>query len=228
VAELVAGVRAERVRENLARVRGEIARAAVRARRDPAAVEVLAATKYVASADLPQLAEAGVRLVGENRAQDLAEKAAAHGELFTWHFIGQLQSRRVPLVLPHVRLLHSLASESALRALERHRALAHPDFEVLLQVNVAREHGKAGVLPEELPLYLERSPFPVNGLMTMPPLTPAPETSRRWFAALRELAAVHGLRELSMGTTQDYAIAVEEGATIVRLGAALYGPREPM
>jgi pyridoxal phosphate enzyme (YggS family) len=222
MAELIADISAERVCENLARAREQIAIAAARAGRDPAGVQVLAATKYIALEDLPTLVRAGVRLVGENRAQDLRAKVAAHGELFTWHFIGQLQSRRVPLVVPHVRLIHSLASESALRALERHRDAALPGLEVLVQVNVAREAGKAGVLHEELPLYLERSPFPVVGLMTMPPLATTPEASRPWFAALRELADAHGLRELSMGTSQDHLVAVEEGATIVRLGAALY------
>lgn len=222
MAELIADVRTERVRENLARAREQIARAAARAGRDPAGVQLLAATKYVAPEDLPALARAGVRLVGENRAQHLQAKVAAHGELFSWHFIGRLQSRRVPLVVPHVSLIHSLASESALQALERHRDVARPELEVLIQVNVAREPGKAGVLPEALAPYLERCAVPVVGLMTMPPLAPEPETNRPWFAALRELAGAHGLRELSMGTSQDYAVAVEEGATIVRLGAALY------
>lgn len=222
MAELIAGIRAERVRESLARVRAEIVRAGARGGRNPAEVRVLAATKYVAREDLPELAAAGISLVGENRAQDLQAKVAAHGALFTWHFVGQLQSRRVPLIVPHVRLIHSLASESALLALERHREQAPPGLELLIQVNVAREPGKAGVLPEELPRYLEHPPFPVVGLMTMPPLAPAPEASRRWFAALRELAHAHGLRELSMGTSQDYPVAIEEGATIVRLGATLY------
>ncbi len=222
MAELIAGITAERVRANLALVRQEIVLAATAAERDPSEVQVLAATKYVALADLPALAEAGVWLVGENRAQDLQEKVAAHGERFAWHFIGQLQSRRVPAIVPHVRLIHSLASESALLALERHRGRARPGMEVLVQVNIAREDGKAGVLPEELPRYLERSPFRVAGLMTMPPLVDDPERSRRWFAALRELAWENGLAELSMGTSQDYATAVEEGATIVRLGSALF------
>jgi pyridoxal phosphate enzyme (YggS family) len=222
VAELIAGIRAERVRENLARVRDEIALAATRAGRDPADVQVVAATKYVASQDMPALADAGIALVGENRAQDLQTKVTDHGDLFTWHFIGQLQSRRVPMIVPHVRLIHSLASESALRALEHHRDRARPDLEVLVQVNVAREPGKAGVLSEELPHFLESAPFPVVGLMTMPPLAEGPEDSRRWFAALRELAAVHGLSQLSMGTSQDYTAAVAEGATLVRIGAALY------
>ncbi|MGH2854240.1 MAG: YggS family pyridoxal phosphate-dependent enzyme [Solirubrobacteraceae bacterium] len=222
MAELIAALRAERVRENLARVREQIALAAARAGRDPAGVEVLAATKYVRLEDMPALTRAGVRLVGENRAQDLNAKAALHGELFVWDFIGRLQSRRVPLIVPHVRLIHSLAGESALRALERNRGEARPGLEVLIQVNVAREPGKGGVLPEELPLYLERSPFPVAGLMTMPPLTTDPEASRPWFAALRELAGAHGLARLSMGTSQDYPVAVEEGATTLRLGASLY------
>jgi pyridoxal phosphate enzyme (YggS family) len=220
--ELIADVRAERVRENLARIRDEIVLAAIDSGRDPSEVQVLAATKYVALEEMPQLERAGIWFVGENRAQDLQAKYAAYGDRFAWHFIGQLQSRRVPLIVPHVRLIHSLAGESALRALERHRDLARPDLEVLVQVNVAREPGKAGVLPEELPLYLERSPLPVAGLMTMPPLAPDRQASRPWFAALRELAHYHGLGELSMGTSQDYAIAVEEGATIVRIGALLY------
>ena len=185
-------------------------------------VEVLAAIKYVASADLPLLAEAGIRLVGENRAQDLQEKVAAHGELFEWDFIGQLQSRRVRLIVPHVRLIHSLASESALRELERHIELARPGLRVLLEVNVAGEAGKAGIAPQEIGAFIARSPLPVAGLMTMPPLSPQAEDSRRWFAALRELAGEHGLEHLSMGTSQDYVVAVEEGATIVRIGTILY------
>jgi pyridoxal phosphate enzyme (YggS family) len=222
MAELITGIDAARVRENLARVREEIVLAAAEAGRDPSEVRVLAATKYVALDDLPALADAGIWLVGENRAQDLQEKVAAQGERFAWHFIGQLQSRRVALIVPHVRLIHSLASESALHALERHREQARPGMEMLVQVNIAREAGKAGVLPEELPRYLERSPVSVVGLMTMPPFVADPEDSRRWFAALRELAWAHGLGELSMGTSQDYTTAVEEGATIVRLGSALY------
>jgi uncharacterized pyridoxal phosphate-containing UPF0001 family protein len=183
---------------------------------------VLAATKYVASAGLPALARAGVSVVGENRAQDLQAKTAVHGELFAWDFIGALQSRRVRAIVPRVRLIHSVASDSALRELARHRELAHPGLEILIEVNVAREPGKAGVLPEQLEDVLERAPLPVAGLMTMPPLAADPEDSRRWFAALRELAARHRLRELSMGTSQDYPVAVAEGATIVRIGARLY------
>ena len=222
MAELIPVARAERVRENLERVRAELADAAGRTGRDPAALRVLAATKYVSSQDMPVLAEAGVRLVGENRAQDLQAKVAAHGELFEWHFIGQLQSRRVRLIVPHVRLIHSVASESALRELARHRELARPDLRILIEVNVAGEQGKAGIAPSELEPFIARSPVPVAGLMTMPPLSRDPQAGRRWFAALRALADERGLSELSMGTSQDYVVAAEEGATIVRIGTSLY------
>ncbi len=172
--------------------------------------------------DLPVLAQAGVRLVGENRAQDLQAKVAAHGALFEWDFIGQLQSRRVRLIVPHVRLIHSVASDSALSELARHRELARPGLSILIEVNVAAEQGKAGVAPAQLAAFIERSPVPVAGLMTMPPLARDPRDSRRWFSALRELAREHGLAQLSMGTSQDYVVAVEEGATIVRIGTNLY------
>jgi PLP dependent protein len=221
--ELVSGLRADTIRGNLAAVREEIAAAATRAGRDPKAVEVLAATKYVALEHLPILAEAGIRLVGENRAQDLQAKAAAHEELFEWDFIGRLQSRRVRLIVPHVRLIHSLAGESALRELARHRDLARPGLRVLIEVNVAREPGKGGVAPEDLDALIASSPVPVAGLMTMPPLAAGdPGENRRWFAELRELATARGLEHLSMGTSQDYLVAVEEGATIVRIGTRLY------
>jgi len=223
---------AEVVRANLERLRAEIAAAVERSQprhagRERREVEILAATKYVACDDLPTLAQGGVRLVGENRAQDLQQKVAAHGELFEWDFIGQLQSRRVRLIVPHVRLIHSLASESALAELERHRELARPGLRVLLEVNVAREAGKAGLAPEDIDAFIARSPVPVAGLMTMPPLSPAPEASRRWFAALRELADERDLEHLSMGTSQDYLVAVEEGATIVRIGTKLYNRQVP-
>jgi PLP dependent protein len=211
-----------RIRANLATLQEQIAAAAKRAGREPGAVEILAATKYVRSDDLPALAAAGVRLVGENRAQDLVAKVAAHGELFEWDFIGALQSRRVRAIVPHVRLIHSVASESALHELERHRALARPGMQILIQVNIADEPGKAGIAPGELDSHIKRSPFPVAGLMCMPPLAHDPGDSRRWFAALRELAGAHGLGRLSMGTSQDFLVAVEEGATIVRIGTKLY------
>jgi hypothetical protein len=203
----------DRVRDNLERARDRIAAAG----RDPDEVEICAAVKYVDPATLPVLAEAGVRLVGENRAQDLVLKQDAHPELFTWDFIGALQSRKVRDVAPRVRLIHSVASESALRQLER-----HPAREILLEVNVAGEQGKAGIRPEELDRFLSGSPVPVSGLMTMPPLAARPEDSRRHFARLAELAADHGLERLSMGTSQDFEVAAEEGATLVRLGTVLY------
>lgn len=212
----------ESVRARLAAVREQISDAARQGGTDPSAVEVLAATKYVLSEDLPTLAAAGIRLVGENRAQDLAARAATYGGLFEWDFIGALQSRRVRTILPHVRLIHSVASASALRELERHRSLARPDLAILIEVNVAREPGKSGIAPEELDSCLEQAPLPVAGLMCMPPLAPDPEDSRRWFAALRELAGARDLPQLSMGTSQDYLVAVQEGATIVRIGTSLY------
>jgi PLP dependent protein len=214
VAELIRGLDADVVARNLARVREEIEGAG----RDPDDVEVLAAVKYVALGELGVLAEAGIRVAGENRAQDLEAKAAAHPELI-WDFIGHLQSRKVKQVLPLVRYVHSIGSDSVLRQLERH---ATPETEVLVEVNVAREEGKSGVDPDALDDVIARCPARVVGLMTMPPLAETPEDSRRWFAALAELAGARGLRHLSMGTSQDYLVAVQEGATIVRLGTTLY------
>ncbi len=220
--ELIEGLRAEAIAANMTRIRDEIAQAACRADRDPAAVQVLAATKYVALEDMAKLAQAGIGLVGENRAQDLQAKVDAYGELFTWDFIGHLQSRKVRQIVPWVRLIHSVASESVLRELARHRELAKPGMRVLIEVNVAEEAGKDGVPPTELASFIERCPVEVAGLMTMPPLSSDAEQSRRWFATLRELARAHELEHLSMGTTQDFLVAVEEGATIVRIGTRLY------
>jgi pyridoxal phosphate enzyme (YggS family) len=180
-------------------------------------VEILAATKYLPAEDMPALAEAGIVLVGENRAQDLLAKQAEHRDLFTWDFIGAVQSRKLRDISPRVRLIHSIASESALRRLER-----DPAPEVLIQVNVAGEESKEGLAPGAIGAFVEACPVPVTGLMTMPPAVERPEDSRRHFARLAELAAEHGLERLSMGTSQDYEVAVEEGATIVRLGSVLY------
>jgi pyridoxal phosphate enzyme (YggS family) len=217
VAELITGLDPARVRANLERVREAIADAG----RDPADVEVLAAVKYVAREELGVLAEAGITTVGENRAQELEAKAAAWAGRadFTWDFIGHLQSRKVRQVLPLVRYVHSVGSDSVLRELAKHGT---PDTEVLIEVNVAGEEGKSGFAPAELDGVLARCPVRVVGLMTMPPLTDRPEDSRRWFAKLAELAGAHGMRELSMGTTQDFPVAVQEGATIVRIGTSLY------
>jgi pyridoxal phosphate enzyme (YggS family) len=217
VVELITGLRAEVVRENLERVRTQIAEAG----RDPESVEVLAAVKYVPVEELGVLAEAGVTVVGENRAQDLVAKAEAYPGAFTWDFIGHLQSRKVKQVLPHVRYVETVASDSALEQLGRHGS---PETEILVEVNVAGEEGKSGIAPDQLPEFLERCPVEVVGLMTMPPLAPDPEASRPYFSALRELAAEHGLPHLSMGTSQDYLVAAQEGATIVRLGSTLYRP----
>ncbi len=220
--ELISGLEVERVRAELEAVRGEVARAAEISGRDAREVEILAAGKYVPCAELPVLASAGIKLVGENRVQDLKEKVAVHGDLFTWDFIGTLQSKHVRSIVPHVRLIHSLASESALEALERNADRARPGLKVLVEVNLAGDPSKAGILAEQLDGFIARSPMPVVGLMTMPPLASDPEESRPWFRRLRELAQARGLRELSMGTTQDFAVAVQEGATIVRIGTRLY------
>ncbi|MEO6496422.1 MAG: YggS family pyridoxal phosphate enzyme [Solirubrobacteraceae bacterium] len=203
----MARVDPDRIAANLAEVRDEVG----------PDVRVLAAVKYVGAEELGALVEGGVRLAGENRAQDLETKAAAFPQL-EWHFIGHLQSRKVKQVLPLVALIQSVASDSALEQLGRHGT---DDTEVLIEVNVAREEGKSGVDPDGLDAFLERCPVRVVGLMTMPPAAREPEDSRRWFSALRELAAARGLRELSMGTSQDYAVAAQEGATIVRIGSRI-------
>jgi pyridoxal phosphate enzyme (YggS family) len=207
-------ITAELVRSNLERVRERIAAAG----REPSEVLVCAAVKYLPAGALQAVADGGVEVVGENRAQELIEKQGRVPEgTFDWHFIGALQSRKVRDVAPRVSLIHSLASESALAQLAK-----HPAPEVLVQVNVAGEEGKEGLAPADLGDFIARCPVPVGGLMTMPPAVRRPEDNRRHFAALAELAAEHGLAKLSMGTTQDFEVAVQEGATIVRLGTVLY------
>jgi PLP dependent protein len=174
-------------------------------------VTVVAAIKYVSVDELAVLAEAGVEVVGENRAQDLEAKHARYGDTFRWHFIGHLQSRKAKTVNAICELCHSLASESAAKRLE---------IPALIEVNLSGEESKSGVAPEDIPRYLELYPD-VRGLMTMPPETNDPEASRPYFRRLRELAAEHDLKELSMGTSQDWRVAIDEGATIVRLGSSL-------
>jgi pyridoxal phosphate enzyme (YggS family) len=189
---------------------------AIRARYEEAratGVTVVAATKYVSLEDMAVLVDAGVEVVGENKAQDLEAKHAAYGDAFRWHFIGHLQSRKAKTVNAICELCHSLASESAARRLE---------IPALVEVNLSGEESKSGIAPEELPAFLELYPR-VRGLMTMPPETGDPEASRPYFRRLRELGEKHGLTELSMGTSQDWRVAVEEGATLVRLGTTLYG-----
>jgi pyridoxal phosphate enzyme (YggS family) len=209
VPRLITGLDAAKIAANLERIREQIG----------PDVRILAAVKYVPLEELGVLAEAGVTLLGENRAQDLVAKAEAYPGVFRWHFIGQLQSRKVKDVLPHVELIHSVASDSALRKLEQYGT---PDTQVLVEVDVAGEEAKAGIAPAELGAFIQRCPVQVAGLMAMPPYTDDPDASRPHFAALRELAREHGLRELSMGTSQDYRVAAEEGATIVRVGSTLY------
>ncbi len=209
MAELIHNIDAARVAANLKEVRAVAGEG----------VELLVATKYVPLEEMGKLAGAGVRLVGENRQQDLAAKHERWGGAFEWDFIGNLQSRKVKQVLPLCRLIHSVATESVLAQFEKHGA---PETEVLIQVNVSGEEGKGGVEPEELPAFVERCPVRVSGLMTMPPFGEDPEVSRPYFARLAELAAANGLARLSMGTSQDWRVAVEEGATIVRLGHALF------
>ena len=206
---LIYGLDPAKIAANLARAR-EIA---------GPEVEILAATKYVPLEEMGALAEAGVTLVGENRQQDLAAKHERWGDAFEWDFIGNLQSRKVKQLLPVCRLIHSVATDSALEQLGRH---ATPETEVLVEVNIAGEEGKGGIAPARLADFIARCPVRVSGLMTMPPFSQDPEDSRPHFARLAELAAEHGLQRLSMGTSQDWRIAVEEGATIVRLGTALY------
>jgi uncharacterized pyridoxal phosphate-containing UPF0001 family protein len=207
--EPVTNLDTERVRANLARIREEAG----------PDVEILVATKYIRTEDMGALADAGVELVGENRLQDLEEKRERWGDRFTWDFIGNLQSRKVKSILPLVRLIHSVASDSALEQLGRHGG---PDTEVLVEVNLSGEEGKSGIAPDALDDFIERCPVKASGLMTMPPFTEDPEGSRPYFARLAALAAERGLERLSMGTSQDWAVAVQEGATIVRLGSVLW------
>ncbi|HEX4747111.1 MAG TPA: YggS family pyridoxal phosphate enzyme [Gaiellaceae bacterium] len=178
------------------------------------AVTVVVATKYVSVDQLAVLAEAGVEVVGENRAQDLQAKHEAYGPDFRWHFIGHLQSNKVKVVNSLCELVHSVGSDSAARR------VAIP---ALLEVNLSGEESKSGVAPDQVGAYVERYPL-IRGLMTMPPLAADPEASRPVFRRLRELAAEHGLRELSMGTSQDYRVAADEGATLVRVGATIFAP----
>ena len=192
----------EEIREGYETVRDEVG----------PAVTVVVATKYVTVAELAMVAEAGVEVIGENRAQDLAAKHEIYGSAFTWHFIGHLQSRKAKTVNELCTLCHSLDSESAAAKLT---------IPALVEVNLSGEATKSGVAPEDLAAFLELCPT-ARGLMTMPPWSDDPEASRPYFVRLRELAEKHGLRELSMGTTQDFEVAVAEGATIVRLGTVLY------
>lgn len=193
---------AHEIAERYARIRNEAG----------PAVTVVVATKYVSVEGMAALAEAGVEVVGENRAQDLLTKHDRYADAFRWHFIGQLQSNKVKVVNPICELVHSLASDSAAKRLT---------VPALLEVNLSGEDTKSGVPPEQIASYVERYPL-IVGLMTMPPLAGDPEGSRPYFARLRELASEHDLSELSMGTSQDYRVALEEGATLIRVGDVLF------
>jgi uncharacterized pyridoxal phosphate-containing UPF0001 family protein len=193
---------ADEIAERYARVRGEVG----------PGVTVVVATKYVGVEELGALAEAGVEVVGENRAQDLERKHAQYGDAFRWHFIGHLQSNKVKVVNRLCELVHSVGSDSSARRVT---------IPALLEVNLAGEDSKSGVAPDEISGFVERYPT-IRGLMTMPPLADDPEASRPYFRRLRELAVAHGLTELSMGTSQDYRVAVEEGATLVRVGSTIF------
>jgi uncharacterized pyridoxal phosphate-containing UPF0001 family protein len=193
---------AAEIAERYARVRDEVGDA----------VTIVAATKYVSLEDMGALAEAGVEVVGENRAQDLEAKHERYGDAFRWHFIGHLQSNKVKVVNRLCELVHSLGSDSAARRLE---------VPALLEVNLSGEKSKSGVEPDEIGEFVARYPV-VRGLMTMPPLAREPEESRPYFVSLRELARENGLSELSMGTSQDYRVAAEEGATLIRIGETLF------
>jgi hypothetical protein len=192
----------EAVRRNYERIRAEVG----------PEVTIVAATKYASVEDMAVLVEAGIEVVGENRAQDLEAKHAVYGDAFRWHFIGRLQSRKAKVVNRICELCHSLETESAARRLE---------IPALVEVNLAGEESKGGVAPSELDTFLGLY-RDVRGLMTMPPETGDPEASRRYFRELRALAQAHGLHELSMGTSQDYRVAAEEGATLIRVGSVLY------
>jgi pyridoxal phosphate enzyme (YggS family) len=219
------------VQENLALVRAAVSDAAARSGRTADAVELLAAVKYVEPGDLGVLAEAGIALVGENRVEQLLAKQAVAGDRFTWDFIGHLQSRKARDLVGRVRLVHSLSTLSAAERLDRS---SEQPIACLVEVNAAGEESKQGLAPGALDAFLEAlaalANVRVEGLMTMPPLAASPEDSRPHFAALRELAESlaarwapqHSFGRLSMGTSQDYAVAVEEGATIIRLGSTLY------
>lgn len=222
MATLFHGLTPQRVAANLAAVEDEIAAACAASGRARSDVTLVAAVKYVPAEDVPVLVAAGIRHAGENRAQALAEKVALAPGL-DWHFIGHIQSRKVRQIVPHVSLLHAVCTDSVLEQLGRHAPERTP---VLVEVNVSGEGGKSGVAPEALPAFLDRcrsvARADVRGLMTMPPLAEDPEASRPWFAELASLAGRHGLPDLSMGTTQDFTVAIEEGATFVRVGARLY------
>ena len=219
------------VRRRFAEVEARVAAAAATAGRDPAGVRVLVATKYVAAEHLGALRDAGIRLIGENRAQDLVAKHELYGDAFDYHFIGHLQSRKTKLVLPLVSLIHSVGSMSVVQEIEARSANA---TDVLLEVNIAGEESKSGVPLAEVDAFLDeaagRCKVRFVGLMCMPPLSGDAEEARPFFVQARELAqrlstswsGTYTFDQLSMGTSADYEVATQEGATIVRVGSVLF------
>ena len=219
MANLIADL--ETVERNLARVRAEVAGACERAGRDLESVSICVATKYVDADGMAVLRDAGVKIAAENRLQDMIAKQERFGEDFDWHFIGAIQSKKIREIAGRVSTIHSLGTESARDKLAN---LDGPVPKLLVQVNVSGEESKQGVAPDELAAFIAATPQPVSGLMTMPPLTEDPEGARPYFAQLKALADANGLTELSMGTSQDFAVAAEEGATLIRVGSVLFDP----
>jgi pyridoxal phosphate enzyme (YggS family) len=207
------------VRRNLELIQTEVSAACERARRSTADVQLCVATKYVEPDAMSVLVDAGIKVAAENRLQDMIAKQERFGEAFEWHFIGAIQSKKIREIAGRVTTIHSLATESARDKLA---ALDGPPPRVLVQVNVSGEESKQGVTPAGLDEFIAGSPVPISGLMTMPPPADDPGDARPYFAELRELATTRGLEALSMGTSQDFSVAVEEGATMIRVGSVLF------
>lgn len=212
---------ADTIRANLTLIERDIAESCARAGRNPDAVRICVATKYVDDSGMQSLLDAGVKVAAENRLQDMIAKQERFREDFDWHFIGGIQSRKIKEIAERVSTIHSLSSESARDKLA---GIENPP-RVLVQVNVSGEESKQGIAPEDLAEFIAATPVPVCGLMTMPPLAASPEDAKPYFARLKQLADQHGLAELSMGTSQDFTVAVEEGATMIRLGSVLFAPQ---
>lgn len=220
--ELIESLDHQLVKQRVADAVAQIEHARSSSNRSANQVELLVASKYLAVDLISELAGTGISLIGENRADTLAVKSKAAQELgLQVDFIGHIQSRKTKEILPYVDRIHSVCSQSTIKQLQRFTELAKPNLELLLEVNIANDQAKFGIRPDQIDEYISISPFPVVGLMTMPPATDDPESSRRWFAKLAQLAGQHNLQHISMGTSQDFLIAVQEGATIVRLGSSI-------
>ena len=224
------------IADNLARVRAELAEAATAAGRDPGSVTLVAVSKTWPASDVAEAVAAGQRVFGENKVQELLAKIPESPAGIEWHLIGHLQSNKVRKVLPHCALIHSIDSIELARDVSRIAGELGIIARVLLQVNVASDEAKFGfpvsVVKAGFPEILSLPHLEVRGLMTVPPFDEDPAAVRPHFAALRrlrdELAAEHGvgLPDLSMGMSHDCRIAIEEGATMVRVGSAIFGRRD--